>query len=268
MKRENRPLNIIVCIKPTSETKMNPDTFVRERCGSGNYTVSAYDKTALETALALKEKSSGSSVTVISMVQENETILEILKDTIAVGADNAILLSDKILASSDTLATSYALSMVIKKIGNFDLVLCGKQSCDSNTGQVGASLAERLDIPHLTSISSLNKTADGYIECQRVIDGDVEKIQLELPALITIEKGDALRSATPRGIRVSDSFTIPVWNANTIDADKSKCGKLGSATVVIAVENDKLLQNKNFIQIDGPASKQAKEIFDRLKPHI
>ena len=132
-------MNILVCMKQvpdTSEIKIDPDTNTLIRAGVPSI-VNPFDAYALEVAARLKEKNSGSTVTIVSMgPPQAETAL---RECLAVGADKAYLVSDRAFGGSDTLATSYTLSTVVKKLGGFDIIFCGKQAIDGDTGQVGRS---------------------------------------------------------------------------------------------------------------------------------
>ena len=142
-------MNIVVCIKQvpdTAEVKINPETNTLIRDGVENI-MNPFDRQALETALILKD-TSGAKVTVVSMGTPQAT--DILKEAIAMGADDAVLISDRALAGSDTLATSVALAAAVRKVGECDLVLCGKQAIDGDTAQVGPEMAEHLGIPQVT----------------------------------------------------------------------------------------------------------------------
>jgi electron transfer flavoprotein beta subunit len=180
-------MNIVVCVKQvpgTNEVKMNKETntIIREGVES---ILNPFDAYAIEEALRIRE-SAGGKVTVLSM--GIPAVAEMLKETIALGADEAVLLSDRAFAGADTLATAYALSMGIQKIGACDLVICGKQATDGDTAQVGPSLAERMGIPHTTCVRKIEEIREGYIRCQRMTEDGYEVIEMPLPALITVVK--------------------------------------------------------------------------------
>ncbi|HHY24474.1 MAG TPA: electron transfer flavoprotein subunit beta/FixA family protein, partial [Clostridiaceae bacterium] len=157
-------MNIIVCIKQvpaTTEVKINKETntIVREGVES---IINPFDMYAIEEGLRLKDKFGG-KVTVLSM--GIPSVAEMMKEAIALGVDDAVLLSDRAFAGSDTLATSYTLSMGIKHIKDYDLIICGKQATDGDTAQVGPSLAEKLGIPHTTYVRKIEEIKDGYLTC-------------------------------------------------------------------------------------------------------
>jgi electron transfer flavoprotein beta subunit len=186
-----------------------------------------------------------------------------LRETISLGADTAVLLSDRAFAGSDTLATAYALSMAVKKIGEYDLIVCGKQASDGDTAQVGPSLAEKLGIPHTTYVRKIEEIRKGYIRCQRMTEDGYEVLEMTLPALITVVK----EINTPRLPSIKNKLrakkeTISVWTADDVCADKSLCGLKGSPTQVV----------KTFVPVhdivsemlEGEPCDQAKMLAGRL----
>lgn len=232
-------MNIIVCIKQvpgTTNVKMNKETntIIREGVES---IINPFDMYAIEEALRLREKNGG-WVTVLSM--GIPAVRDQLKEAISMGADEAVLLSDRAFAGSDTLATSYALSKGINKIGNYDLVICGKQASDGDTAQVGPSLAEKLGIPHTTyvrKIEDINMAADAQsnsIVCRRMTEDGYEIVEMTLPAVITVVKEiNEPRLPSLKGMLISQKAAIKVWSADDIGADKNKCGLNGSPTRVV-----------------------------------
>ena len=155
-------MNIIVCIKQTPDTekvKFNPETRTLLREGVENI-MNPFDMQALETALILKDKFGG-KVTCISMGLPQAT--DVLKEALAMGADDAALISDRALAGSDTLATSLTLAAAIKKIGDYDLILCGKQAVDGDTAQVGPEIAEHLGLPQITGTLKLDYVDERFV---------------------------------------------------------------------------------------------------------
>jgi len=218
-------VNILVCIKPT------PSHVEREK--STGFSLNTYDEASLENALLLKDKVPGSSVTVLCMHNASTKAKRLISDTFKVGTDRAIILSDSAFKGSDTLATSYVLASAVKKLGEFDLILCGKQSTDSNTSQVGAGLAEMLNIPHSTCISEICKLEDNYIKANKVLESGVDELIIKLPALLTIERGISLRYRNVDMIKAARSKTLEVWSFVDIDVDESLCGLGGSPTSVL-----------------------------------
>jgi len=255
-------VNIIVCIKQvpdTTEIRMNKETntIVREGIAS---IINPFDTYAIEESIRIKEKHGG-EITAISM--GIPSVQELLKEAIALGVDNGVLLSDRAFAGSDTLATAYALSMGIRKISKFDLIICGKQSTDGDTAQVGPSLAEKLGIPHTTNVRKIEEIRDGYIKCQRMIDNGYEIVEMSLPAVITVIKEiNNPRLPSIKGVMRARQATVNVWNAADVNADKDLCGLNGSPTQV--VETFVPTHEVNAEIFRGDTGQQAKKLVDKL----
>jgi len=226
-------LNVIVCVKQvpgTNEVKMNKETntIIREGIEA---IINPFDTYAVEEAVRLKEKTGGKA-TVLSM--GIPSVAELLKETISVGIDEAVLLSDRAFAGSDSLATSYALSMGIRKIGNYDLIICGKQAMDGDTAQVGPGLAEKLGIPHTTYVRKIEEIGEDFIRCQRMTEDGYEVIEMPLPAVITVVKEiNEPRLPSLKGKMRAKKTEVNVWTADDIGADKALCGLNGSPTQVV-----------------------------------
>ncbi len=226
-------MNIIVCVKQVPETtnvKINKDTNTIIREGN-NSIINPFDLYAIEEAIRLKE-AIGGNVTAISMgIPQVE---ELLKEVIAIGADNAVLLSDKAFAGADTLATSYTLASGIRKIGSYDLIICGRQSTDGDTAQVGPSLAEKLAIPHITCVSKIEEVSKDYIRCYRILEDGYEVVEMRLPGLITVVKEiNEPRLPSILGLRKAMQAEVPIWTAKDINIDENSCGIAGSPTYVV-----------------------------------
>jgi len=233
------------------------NTIIREGIES---IINPFDEYAIEEGLRIRDNTSG-KVTVLSMgipSVENQ-----LRETISLGADAAVLLSDRAFAGSDTLATSYALSMAIKKIGEYDLIICGKQASDGDTAQVGPSLAEKLGIPHTTYVRKIEEIKEGYIRCQRMTEDGYEVLEMTLPALITVVKEiNTPRLPSIKGKIRSKKEPITVLTADDVCADKDLCGLKGSPTQVI-----KTFVPVHDIQsemIEGEPCEQAKDLAGKL----
>jgi len=231
-------LHAIVCIKQvpdTAEVKINPETGTLIREGVPSI-INPFDTYAIEEGLRLKEKFGG-KVTVISMGPPQAE--EALKEALAMGADEAILLSDRAFAGSDTLATAYALSEAIKKIGDYDVILCGRQAIDGDTGQVGPGIARRLGITQLTYVFKIREIdfEKKTITVERLVEEGREVVTSRLPAVLTVVKDiNQPRYPSLMGIRRAARTTIPVWNAASLEgADQSKFGLKGSPTQVVKI---------------------------------
>lgn len=255
-------MNIVVCVKQvpgTNEVKINKETntIIREGVEA---IINPFDTYAVEEALRIRDKTGG-KVTVLSM--GIPTVADLLKETIGLGVDDAVLLSDRAFAGADSLATSYALSMGIKKMENVDLVICGKQATDGDTAQVGPSLAEKLGIPHTTYVRKIEEIRDGYIRCQRLTEDGYEVIEMPLPAVITVVKEiNEPRLPSLKGMMRAKKTVVNVWTADDIGADKNLCGLKGSPTQVV-----KTFVPVHDIQsemIEGNPEEQASKLAEKL----
>ena len=227
-------MNIIVCIKQvpdTTEVKINPETNTLVREGVPSI-VNPFDENAVEAGLKLREKSGG-KVTVITMGPPQAA--EALKTTIAMGADEVILISDRAFAGSDTWATSYTLAQAIKKIGQFDLILCGKQAIDGDTAQVGPGIAEWLKIPQVTFAIKIE--VDGSkAKVERMLEEVNEVVETPLPAVITVVKQiNEPRLPSLKGMMKAKKAEVKILKASDIEADKKNLGLDGSPTQVLKI---------------------------------
>jgi electron transfer flavoprotein beta subunit len=231
-------MHAIVCIKQvpdTTEVRINPETGTLIREGVPSI-INPFDTYAIEEALLLRERFGG-RVTVISMGPPQAE--DALREAIAMGADEAILLSDRAFAGADTLATAYTLAEAIKRIGDYDLVICGRQAIDGDTGQVGPGIANRLGIPQLTYVSKIRQIdfENRTITVERLVEEGCEVVASTLPAVITVNK-DINRPRYPdfRGVMRARGVEIPVWDAAMLEgADPAQFGLDGSPTKVVRV---------------------------------
>ena len=194
--------------------------------------INPFDLNALELGVHIKDKMEA-TVTTMSMGKPGTEA--ILKDTIARGANAAILLEDAAFNNSDTLATAYTLSAAIKKLGEFDLIICGEKSVDSDTGQVGPAIAEFLNIPHLSYVSNLEEISDSKMVLTTDMDGEQFTISCGFPILLTVTKNiNVPRLPSMRDKLNSRKAQIPVWHANDLStvAESNRFGEQGSAITV------------------------------------
>ena len=230
-------MNIICCIKQvpdTADVKIDPETNTLIRSGVESI-VNPFDVVALEAALALKD-THGGTVTVISMGPPQAE--QALRESLSLGADTAILLSDRAFAGADTLATGYTLARAIQKLaqtGPVDLVMCGKQAIDGDTAQVGPGIATRLGYTQFTYVTEIKAIdmAKRYITVKRKVEDGTEVIRGPLPAVLTVELNLAKprRGSLPQLIH-SLRADITLWNGDAIEGDPSKLGLKGSPTWV------------------------------------
>jgi len=226
-------MEILVCIKQvpgTTQVQINPDTGTLIREGV-EAIVNPFDEYAIEEALRIKEKLGG-TVTVITMGPPQAD--SALRKALAMGADNAVLVSDRAFAGSDTWATSYTLSRAIKKLGKTDLIICGKQAIDGDTAQVGPGVAEMLDIPFVAWVRKVEEISAEKIKVERLMEDGYEVIEMALPALITVVKEiNEPRLESLKGKMKAKKAEIKTITRNDIDAEDEKLGLKGSPTNVL-----------------------------------
>jgi len=254
-------MDIIVCVKQVvagDRVKIDPGTYSLVRSAEFSY-INPFDLFALEMAVQLKKEHSG-SITAVTMGPKISE--EVLWEALALGADRAVLLSDPRFSASDTLATSYVLGMGIRKIGKFDLILCGMRTTDGDTGQVGPQLAEELDLPHISAVEKLDGEKDSF-RVDRVSDGFREMIEVSPPVLLTIASKTVVRLPSLNDIQ--DAFTrcsIEYWNLEDLNADPNKVGRPGSGTWVEGLTP--MAQKKSCVFIEGDARQQARMLLSKL----
>jgi electron transfer flavoprotein alpha/beta subunit len=260
-------VHAIVCIKQvpdTSEVKIDPErgTLIREGVPS---IINPFDTYAIEEALRLKEQFDG-KVTVICMGPPQAR--EALKEAVAMGCDDAILISDRKFAGSDTWATAYTLAQTIRKIGPFDVILCGKQAIDGDTGQVGPGIARQLGITQLTYIFKIQQIDFDAktIRVERLLEEGREVVQSQLPALITVVKDiNQPRYPNFKGIRRANRMEIPVWTADMLpDTKPELLGLDGSPTRVVKVFTPPARGGAIDMMPAGTPQEQAAALADRL----
>jgi electron transfer flavoprotein beta subunit len=227
-------MDIIVCIKQvpdTTEVRINPETNTLIREGVPSI-VNPFDENAIEAALQLKDLHGG-KVTVVTMGPPQAA--EALKTAIAMGADEAVLVSDRAFAGSDTWATSYTLSQAIKKLGKFDLILCGKQAIDGDTAQVGPGIAEWLGLPQVTFASKI-EVEGNKCKVERLLEEVNEVVEAPLPVVITVVKQiNTPRLPSLKGLMRAKKAEIKTLNAAEINGDPKNMGLNGSPTSVVKI---------------------------------
>ena len=256
-------MNIIVCLKQvpdTTDVKINPETNTLIRQGIKTI-INPFDTYALEEGVRLRERCGG-KVTVISMGPPQAE--EALREAISVGVDEAVLLSDKAFAGADTWATAYTLGKAVDKLGQYDIIICGRQTIDGDTGQVGPELAEMLGIPFIAYVSRIEEIADGNMRVQRMVEEGHEVIESPLPAVITVAKEiNTPRLPSLRGIMKSKSAFIPIWNAEHMGVDEDRVGLSGSFTRVIKIFFPQRTRRAEILQ--GEPEEQVDDLLGKLK---
>ncbi len=256
-------MNVIVCLKQvpgTTQVKIDPQTNTLIRQGIENI-INPFDTYALEEGVRLREKFGG-KVTAISMGPPQAE--SALREAISLGADEGVLLCDNAFAGADTWATSYTLSVAIGQLGQPDLVICGRQTIDGDTGQVGPQLAEMLKVPFVAYVSKIAEIADGKMRVQRMVEEGYEVIETPLPAVITVVKEINMpRLPSLRGIARSRSANIPVWGVRELKVNPNTVGLAGSFTKVVKIYSPQRVGRGEIFK--GELEKQVNCLIDRLK---
>jgi len=256
-------LNIIVSIKQvpdTTEVRIDPvtNTLIREGVP---VIINPFDENAIEEGLRLRERYGG-KVTVITMGPPQAE--NALREALAMGVDDAILISDRNFAGADTLATSYTLACAIKKIGDFDVLLFGKQAIDGDTAQVGPGVAEHIGIPEVAYVRKIEEINNGIAKVQRIMEDGSEIIEVKLPALFTVIKQiNEPRLPSLKGKLMAKKKEIPVWKVEDIDADINKVGLKGSPTKVIKTFTPTPRGRGEILK--GTVDEQVSELVTRLQ---
>ncbi len=226
-------MEIIVCIKQVPETnqvEVDPATGVLKRAGIASK-MNPYDLYALETALRLRQEHGG-SVAVITMGPPQAA--QIIREAYAIGADQGFLLTDRRFGGADVLATSYTLSQGIDMAGKFDLILCGKQTTDGDTAQVGPEIAEFLNIPSLASVIKILTVQDESLIVQADLGSTIETVEVTFPCLLSVEK-DIYQPRLPSYIRKTANRDKPILILgldDLSDQNEMRYGLSGSPTQV------------------------------------
>ena len=259
-------MKIVVCVKQvpnTNEIKINPETGTLIRDGVESI-LNHDDANALEQALKIKDENPDTTVTVITMGPPQAK--EMLQECIAMGADEAILLSDRALGGSDTWATSNALAAGIRKIGDYDLIFAGRQAIDGDTAQVGPQIAEKLGLAQVTYVKEFRMEGkDIYVK--RALEDGYEELKVKLPCVLTaIKELNTPRYMSIRGILKGAKAEIKVWGAEEIGVDKSTVGLKASPTNVFRSFTPK----PKGITVEGDTAKELAEnlLTDLRKKHI
>lgn len=261
-------MKIIVCVKQvpnTNEIKINPETGTLIRDGVESI-LNHDDANALEQALQIKDAQLDTEVTVLTMGPPQAK--EMLQECIAMGADEAILLSDRALGGSDTWATSNALAAGIKKIGDFDLIFAGRQAIDGDTAQVGPQIAEKLGLPQVTYVKEF-KLEGKTATVKRALEDGYEELKVELPCVLTAIKDlNTPRYMSIRGILKAGKADIKVWDAEAIGVDKTVVGLKASPTNVFRSFTPKPKGKGITVEGDSPKELAENLLADMKAKHI
>ena len=255
-------MNIIVCIKQvpdTAEIKINPETNTLMREGVPSI-INPFDLHALEAGLQIRDKLGG-KVTVLTMGPPQAE--SSLREAISIGADDAVLLTDRAFAGSDTWATSYTLAKAIKKLGA-DIVFCGKQAIDGDTAQVGPETAEFLNIPHIAYVRKIEEVRNDYIRVQRLMDEGYDIVESSIPVLLTVVKElNEPRMPSLKGKMAAKKAEIKKMSAAQIEAEQNNLGLKGSPTQVKNIFAPQAKSEK--MMLEGMPEEQADALIQKLR---
>lgn len=255
-------MNIIVCVKqvpdpeaPPASFRIDPEAKRAVPPQGVSPVISPFDEQAVEAALRLKDKG-GTKVTVLC--KGTDLVSNVVKKPLAMGADELVLLQDPALEGGDSYSTAVALAAAIRKIGQFDLVLCGRQAADWDVGQVGSGLAELLKLPCVTLARKV-EAQDGRIRVERVVTDGYEVVECPLPAVVTVsnELGEP-RYPTLRGIMGAARKQPTVWTAKDIGLDGSQAGKAVARAEVLKLFIPTKQSKCEIVSADTPQEAAAK----------
>lgn len=261
-------MNIIVTIKQVPDPDIPPNHFKIDEAAKRVIppagvapVMNGYDANALEAALRLKEKHGG-SVSVVSL--GTTTARDTLKRAIAMGADRAFLIEDPLLADTDSFTSALTLSRAIQKIGEYDLILCGRQASDTDAGQVALGIAELLDLPSSIPVSGV-EVKDGSVRVERIVEDGHEVLEMPLPALLAVssEIGEP-RYPPLRGIMAAGRAEIPVWTAADLGLSESEVGPPGRKLTLRRLFVEARESQCELIEADSPAEAGIK-LADKLR---
>ncbi len=227
-------MNIIVCVKQVPDPEAPPASFkidstTNKVAPQTNIppVISPFDEQAVEAALRIKD-AKGGKVTIISLGAN--LLRDVVKKPLSMGADELVLLEDPAFVDGDSWSTAYALAIAIKKIGQFDLIFCGRQAADWDSGQVGSCIAEILGLPQIT-VAKKVEVVDNKVKVEKVTADGYEVIEATMPALITVSNElGAARYATIKGIMAAKRKELIIWKPADIGADTAKIGVAGRRT--------------------------------------
>jgi len=261
-------MNVIVCIKQvpqTGEVKINPatNTLIREGVES---IINPFDMYAIEEAVRLKERFNAKTTVITMGPPQAESAL---REALSLGIDDAILLSDRAFAGSDTWSTSLVLATAIKKISNFDLIICGKQASDGDTAQVGPGIATHLLLPQATyvrKISSIDLNT-GTIVVERLLEDGYEILEIKLPCLITVVKEiNEPRVPSLRGKMRAKNYPIKVLTHKDLGLNEEDIGLRGSPTQVVKIFTPP--PRESGVIFDGEPEVAVEKLVNELKKFL
>lgn len=261
-------MHTIVCMKQIIDPEVPPHLFeidakeMKQVRGTHPLVISAYDEVAIEVGLQLKEKTDG-KVTVITI--GGEDTVESLHQALAMGVDQAIRVTDPAFGEADAFGKAQVLAAAIRKVGDYDLVLCGRQAGDVELGLVGPFLAEELDLPCASIIANV-EPEDGKVRMQRSVDVGYQVLETATPFLATVtnDESNVPRYASVRGMLAARRAEIPVWSAEDLGLDVRK---LGLEAVQIRIDELWIPEREVECELIGgeTGAEKAKNLVEYLK---
>ncbi len=259
-------MHIIVCIKQvpeTTEVRINPETNTLMREGV-KAIVNPFDMYAIEEAVRLKERFGG-KISVVTMGPPQAD--QALREAISLGADEGFLVCDRAFAGSDTWATSYTLAGAIKRLGAFDLIICGKQASDGDTAQVGPGISTHLNIPQVTYVKKVEEATDKSMRLERMLEEGYEIIETPLPALLTVVKEiNEPRIPSLKGLMRAKSAKITIFTQKELNLDPQQIGLCGSPTQVVKIFTPTPRVGGQILK--GEIPEIAKTLVDLIKDEV
>ena len=259
-------MNIIVCIKQvpdTTQVRIDPatNTLIREGVQS---IINPFDMYAIEEGVRLKEKFGGKTTVLTMGPPQAEAAL---REAVSMGCDEAVLVSDRAFAGSDTLATGYTLAMTIRKLKDYDIILCGKQASDGDTAQVGPGIATQLDIPQVTYVKKIEEIKDNHATVERMTEEGFEIVKTSLPCLLTVVKEiNEPRIPSLKGRMKAKKVEIAALKAIDLDLEEHRLGLKGSPTWVSKIFTPPPRPKGHILEGDPEeaTTKLVEELKDRL----
>ena len=259
-------MTIIVCIKQVPDTtnvRINPETNTLIREGVASI-INPFDMYAIEEAVRLKEKLGAKTICLTMGPPQAE---EALREALSLGIDEGILVCDRAFAGSDTWATSYTLSKAIEKIGDYSLIICGKQAADGDTAQVGPGMAAHLDLPQVTYVKKIEQINESMAKVESMTEEGYEVIEIPLPGLFTVVKEiNTPRLPSLKGKMRAKSAKITVWSAKDLDVEPDSLGLKGSPTEVVKIFTPPPRQGGQIL--DGDPEEICNKLIDSLRNDV
>lgn len=261
-------MKTIVCIKQvpdTTDVKINPETNTLIRTGVASI-INPFDMYAIEEALLLKERFGGDTTVITMGPPQAEAAL---REALSLGIDQAILLSDRAFAGSDTWATSLTLAKAIEKVGAFDVIICGKQASDGDTAQVGPGIATHLNLPQATYVRKVDHVdvEKKIFRLERLLEDGSEILEVSMPCLITVVKEiNSPRLPSLRGKMRAKTQAIVTWGLKDIAAPDDKVGLKGSPTQVVKIFTPPA--REKGMMLEGEPEEIVAKLIPEIKKHL